>query len=126
MAGVQSDEINISKEDQAQINQFARYNQRLQELEEMVKTKRDESQKLQDAGEELMLGEDSDEVPYMFGHVFLSLSTDDVQARLEAEKEELDKDIKEFQEQVAEIKDRMAELKAALYGKFGSHINLEG
>lgn len=48
-------QVNITKEDQVQINQFARYNQRLQELVEAVKNKQEESQKLQDAGEELML-----------------------------------------------------------------------
>lgn len=48
------------------------------------------------------------------------------QARLEADKENLDKEIESFQEQVTEIKDRMTELKAALYGKFGTNINLEG
>ena len=39
------------------INQFARYNQRLQDLEELVKSSEAETQTLQDAGEELMLGE---------------------------------------------------------------------
>lgn len=56
MSATESNEVNINKEDQAQINQFARFNQRLQELENIVATKTDQIQKLQDAEEELMLG----------------------------------------------------------------------
>ncbi|XP_022650258.1 prefoldin subunit 4-like [Varroa jacobsoni] len=126
MSATESNEVNINKEDQAQINQFARFNQRLQELENIVATKTDQIQKLQDAEEELMLGEDTDEVPYLFGDVFISLTSDDVQARLESDKESLGKELETFKEQVSEIKSKMAELKAALYGKFGSNINLEG
>lgn len=52
-----SDEVNITVEDQLQINQFARHNQTLQEVEAAIKAKNEEVQKLQDAADELMLGE---------------------------------------------------------------------
>ena len=51
------DEVNITLEDQLQINQFAKLNQTLQEVEASIKAKNEEVQKLQDAADELMLGE---------------------------------------------------------------------
>ena len=51
------DEVNITLEDQLQINQFAKLNQTLQEVEASINAKNEEVQKLQDAADELMLGE---------------------------------------------------------------------
>ncbi|XP_003744740.1 prefoldin subunit 4 [Galendromus occidentalis] len=120
-----SDEVNITVEDQLQINQFARHNQNLQELEAAIKAKNEEVQKLQDAADELMLGEDEDQIPYKMGDVFIDLPSDEIQGRLDADKEELERQISEYKDQIAQLKARMTELKTTLYGKFGSNINLE-
>merc|ERR1711879_916329 len=88
-------EVHISLSDQQKINKFARLNNRLEDLKEDLKSKKNELQTLEDAGTDLMMLEDYDEkVPYQVGEVFVYLSQDKVQSELDARKEEVEAEVK--------------------------------
>ena len=54
-------EVHISLSDQQKINKFARLNNRLEDLKEDLRSKKNELQTLEDAGTDLMMLEDDDE-----------------------------------------------------------------
>lgn len=51
-------------------------------------------------------------------HIYFQLSLDEAKSKKEGE-------IGELEAKCEDLKSQMSELKAHLYGKFGSHINLE-
>merc|ERR1712039_238824 len=119
-------EVHISLSDQQKINKFARLNNRLEDLKEDLKSKKNELQTLEDAGTDLMMLEDDDEkVPYQVGEVFVYLSQERVQSELDARKEEVEVEVKVAEAKAASLKEQMADLKTKLYAKFGNAINLE-
>ena len=123
---LQDKEIHILLEDQQKINQFARLNNRLEELKEDVKAKKQEIQTLDDAGTDLMMLEDDDEkVPYQIGEVFVEMSQDEVQETLDKTKDTLSEEVTKLDEKAEDIKGQMSDLKTHLYAKFGNAINLE-
>ena len=127
MANKQVDkEVHISLEDQQKINKFARLNSRLEDLKEELKAKKGEIETLEDASTDLMMFEDDDEkVPYQVGEVFVYLTQDEAQQKIESSKESLGESVKTVENKAQSVKDEMAGLKALLYAKFGSAINLE-
>ena len=127
MANKQVDkEVHISLEDQQKINKFARLNSRLEDLKEELKAKKGEIETLEDASTDLMMFEDDDEkVPYQVGEVFVYLTQDEAQQKIESSKESLGESVKTVENKAQSVKDEMAGLKAQLYAKFGSAINLE-
>merc|ERR1712024_93254 len=119
-------EGHISLSDQQKINKFARLNNRLEDLKEDLKSKKNELQTLEDAGTDLMMLEDDEEkVPYQVGEVFVYLSQDQVQAELDTRKEEVEAEVKVTEAKAVALKEQMADLKIKLYAKFGNAINLE-
>ena len=58
----QDKEIHILLEDQQKINQFARLNNRLDELKDDIKAKNNEIQTLKDASDDLMMLDDDEKV----------------------------------------------------------------
>merc|ERR1712037_402956 len=103
-------EVHISLADQQKINKFARLNDRLEDLKEDLKSKKNELQTLEDAGTDLMMLEDDDEK---------------VQSELDTRKEEVEVEVKVCDTKSAALKEQMADLKTRLYAKFGNAINLE-
>ena len=119
-------EVLKSLEDQQKINKFARLNSRLEDLKEELKAKKGEIETLEDASTDLMMFEDDDEkVPYQVGEVFVYLTQDEAQQKIESSKESLGESVKTVENKAQSVKDEMAGLKAQLYAKFGSAINLE-
>jgi len=118
-------DVHISYEDQQKINVFARLNAKLEDLKEEVKVKENDLKILEDACDEIAFVDDEAQVPYLIGEVFIYQDVETTQKCLEDAKERIYEEIKVFRENADEIKDQMSELKAHLYGKFGSHINLE-
>merc|ERR1712045_834412 len=119
-------EIHILLEDQQKINQFARLNNRLEELKDDIKSKKTEIQTLEDAGTDMMMLEDDDEkIPYQIGEVFVEMTQDEVQETLDKTKETLEEEVTKLEEKANEIKSQMSDLKTHLYAKFGNAINLE-
>ena len=119
-------EVHISLEDQQKINKFARLNSRLEDLKDELKSKQGEIQTLEDASTDLMmLDDDNEKVPYQVGEVFVYLSQDEAQQKIESSKENLGDLVKSVESKAQAVKDEMSGLKALLYAKFGSAINLE-
>ena len=119
-------EVHISLEDQQKINKFARLNSRLEDLKDELKARQMEIQTLEDASTDLMMLEDDEEkVPYQVGEVFIYLTQDEAQERLEKTKENVGDNVKSIDIKAQAVRDEMSALKSQLYAKFGSAINLE-
>nr|AEE62849.1 unknown [Dendroctonus ponderosae] len=118
-------DIHISYEDQQKINVFARLNAKLVDISDTIKVKENDLKSLEDACDEIALFDDDEQIPYLIGEFYIYQNLDTTQKCLEEAKELIIKEMKEISSKVDEIKDQMTELKGHLYGKFGSHINLE-
>ncbi|KAJ7527027.1 hypothetical protein O6H91_16G033000 [Diphasiastrum complanatum] len=117
-------ETEVTWEDQQNINTFGRLNSKFHELEAEIKAKKDQTENLEDASNELILA-DEEEVRYQLGEVFCHMPKDDVENRLEVLKEETQKELEQLEEEKDNVVAKMTELKRILYGKFKDSINLE-
>ncbi|EFA09930.1 probable prefoldin subunit 4 [Tribolium castaneum] len=118
-------DVHISYEDQQKINKFARLNAKLEDLKEEVKVKENDLKSLEEACDEIALFDEEEKIPYLVGEVFILQDTETTQQCLDDAKKKIDQDIKELKSQSDDVKSQMSDLKSHLYGKFGSHINLE-
>ncbi|XP_045766283.1 probable prefoldin subunit 4 [Maniola jurtina] len=118
-------DVHISFEDQQKINKFARLNAKVDDLKDELKVKQNDMKNLEEAVEELSLADDSEKIPYLVGEVFLCQNLEDTLKSLEESKTKKQDEISDLEAKCEELKAQMSELKAHLYGKFGSHINLE-
>ena len=118
-------DVHISFEDQQKINKFARLNATVDDYKEELKVKQNDMKNLEEAVEELGLADDTEKIPYLIGEVFICQSLDDTLKSLEDAKTKKEKEILDLEAKSEELKSLMYQLKAHLYGKFGSHINLE-
>ncbi|KAK9502378.1 hypothetical protein O3M35_011164 [Rhynocoris fuscipes] len=118
-------DVHITYEDQQRINKFARHNARNEDLKEELKNKLAELRNLEDAVEELELMDDTEQVPFLVGEVFLFQNLENTQKSLAEAKEKIQEDIKAIQSKSAQLTETMLDLKTQLYAKFGNHINLE-
>ncbi|GJP34527.1 hypothetical protein CLOM_g18964 [Closterium sp. NIES-68] len=114
----------VTWEDQQNINKFGRLNNRLHELDDEIKAKKDYLENVEDASNELILCDD-DTVRYMAGEVFLHTERDDVEGLLEGLKERTSGEIEALEGEKGSLVAQMGELKVVLYGKFKDAINLE-
>ncbi|CAH2244383.1 probable prefoldin subunit 4 [Pararge aegeria] len=118
-------DVHISLEDQQKINKFARLNAKVDDLKDELKIKLNDMKNLEEAVEELGLADDSEKIPYLVGEVFLCQNLEDTLKSLEENKVKKQNEISQLEAKCEELKSQMSELKGHLYGKFGSHINLE-
>ena len=119
------DDVEVTFEDQKQINLFARKNVRVNEVESEIGDLKKQLQNVEDAADDLLLLDDCESVGYKIGEVFINQSLDDTQEMLDQSKEELQSKIRTNEADVAEIQQVMSGLKHQLYAKFGDSINLE-
>ncbi|CAI6009647.1 unnamed protein product [Closterium sp. NIES-65] len=131
----------VTWEDQQNINKFGRLNNRLHELDDEIKAKKDYLENLEDASNELILCDDDtrtsktpsnelilcddDTVRYMAGEVFLHTDKDDVEGQLEALREKTSGEVEALEGEKSSLVAQMGALKVVLYGKFKDAINLE-
>ncbi|XP_046968793.1 probable prefoldin subunit 4 [Vanessa cardui] len=118
-------DVHISYEDQQKINKFARLNAKVDDIKDELKVKQNDMKNLEEAVEELSLADESDKIPYLVGEVFICQSLKNTLKSLDENKRRKQNEISELEAKCEELKSLMGELKAHLYGKFGSHINLE-
>mmetsp|Transcript_12604 Transcript_12604/g.27240 ORF Transcript_12604/g.27240 Transcript_12604/m.27240 type:complete len:127 (-) Transcript_12604:499-879(-) len=116
--------VEVTFEDQQNINKFSRLNTRMHELAAQVKAKKKILEDLEDAGNELMLS-DEDSVRFVIGECFVHVEKDHAEERLQDLTDECSKDVEVANEEISNIKDQMKELKTVLYAKFKDSINLE-
>ncbi|CAM8925921.1 unnamed protein product [Rhodiola kirilowii] len=122
--GVEGSDTEVTWEDQQNINKFGRLNNRFHDLEDEIKLAKEVNESLEDAGNELILA-DEEVIRFQIGEVFVHLSNDEVETRIEKMKEETSKNLEKLEEEKESIISQMAELKKILYGKFKDSINLE-
>lgn len=119
-------DVHVTFEDQQKINKFARHNAKLQDLKDEVVQKKKDLQNLNDAIDELMLLEGEEKpIPYQVGEVFLQLSVDAANTKLEEAKTETESKISDLEQECENHKAILSDLKVQLYAKFGNNINLE-
>ncbi|KAG6459458.1 probable prefoldin subunit 4 [Manduca sexta] len=118
-------DVHISYEDQLKINKFARLNARVEDYKDELKVKQNDMKNLEDAVEELSLTDENEKIPYLIGEVFICQNLEETMMSLEEAKSKKEIEISDLEAKCEELKGQMGELKAHLYGKFGSHINLE-
>ena len=68
---------------------------------------------------------EEDEVRYVVGEVFVNLSSDDAEQRLQQYQEETQAEGKRLGSELQDISSQMDSLKKLLYSKLGNSINLE-
>ncbi|KAH7054994.1 Prefoldin beta-like protein [Linnemannia elongata] len=118
-------DIQVSWQDQENINTFSKYNAKLQDLEEAYESKKTEKEYLDDLAMELELADEDEPVKYRIGEAFVSLSLEAAQERISKSQEELDQEIEGLKAQMDEAVEKMDGLKKVLYARFGNAINLE-
>ncbi|KAF9286882.1 hypothetical protein BGZ88_008849 [Linnemannia elongata] len=118
-------DIQVSWQDQENINTFSKYNAKLQDLEEAYESKKTEKEYLDDLAMELELADEDEPVKYRIGEAFVSLSLEAAQERISKSQEELDQEIEGLKTQMDEAVEKMDGLKKVLYARFGNAINLE-
>ncbi|GAB1597849.1 prefoldin subunit 4-like [Argonauta hians] len=125
MKNAESD-VHVTFEDQQKINKFARHNAKLQDLKDEVTLEKKLLQNLEDALDELLLLEDNEKpIPYQIGEVFLQLSIDAANNKLEEDKKKAELSISKLEQECEIHKGVLSDLKVQLYAKFGNNINLE-
>ncbi|KAG9063418.1 hypothetical protein KI688_004301 [Linnemannia hyalina] len=118
-------DIQVSWQDQENINTFSKYNAKLQDFEEAYESKKTEKEYLDDLAMELELADEDEPVKYRIGEAFVSLSLEAAQERITKSQEELDQEIEGLKSQMDEAVEKMDGLKKVLYARFGNAINLE-
>ncbi|KAI3623846.1 hypothetical protein CBS14141_003545 [Malassezia furfur] len=112
-------DVEVSWEDQQQINRFSRLHATFSDVEEELKARRTEREELEDLGMELELLDGE------LGEAYISMLQEEALAQLEQDTKEADDELERLQRVMDECETGMKELKVKLYAKFGSNINLE-
>ena len=117
-------DVEVRLEDQMQINEFGRNNDRISEMKHEVKTMQEELERLDDANTELMM-QDGDNVRLMVGDSFLHVSEDFCTDHLEQKQGQEQEKLDALKATLTELMQRQEVLKRGLYSRFGTSINLE-
>ncbi|XP_037933835.1 probable prefoldin subunit 4 [Teleopsis dalmanni] len=121
----QADDVHISFEDQQKINRFAKHNARMDDLKVELDMKKNDLKSVEEALDEIELFDEEEDIPFLFGEVFLTHKLSKTQELLAEVKEQTLKEISGIEAKANELKAEMNELKAHLYQRFGSNISLE-
>lgn len=120
--------MNVSKEDQQKINQFARLNARLEDVKEDISTKSNELKNYEDALSEAeikVLEDEGHRLHLQVGDIMVNLEPEKTQKWLEDKMDALKASVAELETKKAKIVEEMSQLKANLYARFGNNIHLE-
>ena len=116
--------MEVTWEDQQNINRFSRLHATLSDVEEELHAKRAEKEELGDLSMELELMED-EPVLYRIGEAYMTLSQSDALAQLERDTERVSAEVAALEKASEECEEGMNKLKVTLYAKFGKNIHLE-
>mmetsp|Transcript_16902 Transcript_16902/g.20854 ORF Transcript_16902/g.20854 Transcript_16902/m.20854 type:complete len:129 (+) Transcript_16902:136-522(+) len=124
-AANKEDDVEVRWEDQQRINEFGKNTNHLLEL----KTERNETQKqldyLEDAEQEVLLSDDSDEHKVRMGETFIVVNEDDFNEFIESRREKLNSIFEKQSEEINALEGKQQLLKSDLYARFGKNINLD-
>jgi prefoldin subunit 4 len=115
-------DVDVTWEDQKKICTFGRMNQRMLELVDEIKDKKEEVEKCSDASTEIYI---ADDIKCVLGEAFVAIETDAAEEFIDQRKESLEAEIDTMEKELEDIQKRMKEFKGQLYAKFGKSIYLE-
>ncbi|OLY83981.1 Prefoldin subunit 4 [Smittium mucronatum] len=118
-------DVEVSFEDQAQINRFSKINLQMELLESKYDDQKKEKEYIDDLSMEMELLDEDSQLDYKIGDAFVKMTVSQVQDRIELEKDSLEVRITSMKAELAAMTKEMEDLKAQLYSKFGSSINLD-
>eukprot|EP00429_Kryptoperidinium_foliaceum_P053531 CAMPEP_0176091076 /NCGR_PEP_ID=MMETSP0120_2-20121206/45614_1 /TAXON_ID=160619 /ORGANISM="Kryptoperidinium foliaceum, Strain CCMP 1326" /LENGTH=126 /DNA_ID=CAMNT_0017424961 /DNA_START=44 /DNA_END=421 /DNA_ORIENTATION=+ len=113
----------VRREDQDNINRFARLNARLHELKAEREVIEKSLERLDDASTELMMAS-GDKVMLLIGESFFDTSEEDATEFCEQEVERMQGLLDEMETEEESIVQEQQKLKTILYGRFGKSIQL--
>lgn len=119
----ESNEIEVTWEDQKSINAFSRLNSSYSDIEEDLRIQREEREALDDLAMELELADEDEAVLYKIADTFVSLPHAEAMERLESEKDQADEQVRGLEAKLDEYEAEMKGLKVKLYAKFGDNIS---
>ena len=127
LAPEEESDAEVRREDQNNINRFARLNARLHQVRQEQAQLRSEMEGLEDASTELMMIESGDhhKVLLLQGEAFFETSEEEATTFCEEAADVIQEKMNELAAEEEEITTQQAELKKILYGRFGKSINLE-
>ncbi|KAK4689292.1 prefoldin subunit 4, partial [Tremellales sp. Uapishka_1] len=120
-----ADGIEVAWEDQQKINTFSKLNNRLSDIQELLKAKREEKDYYDDLSTEFELADEDEPILYKMGEAFLQLTLPAAKRQLRVDIKRYDGEIAGLEQKADECQKGMKELKVQLYAKFGKQINLE-
>eukprot|EP00455_Lapot_gusevi_P049553 TRINITY_DN7042_c0_g2_i2.p1 TRINITY_DN7042_c0_g2~~TRINITY_DN7042_c0_g2_i2.p1 ORF type:complete len:212 (+),score=71.34 TRINITY_DN7042_c0_g2_i2:59-637(+) len=115
----------VTWEDQQKINRFGVLNQRMMELKDEVKQKKEEITNLEDAITEIELLMDEDACRIRIGEVYMASSNENAQEYTERVLATTKEELTALENEFDSISTEMSNLKDLLYAKFGTSINLD-
>mmetsp|Transcript_21316 Transcript_21316/g.50664 ORF Transcript_21316/g.50664 Transcript_21316/m.50664 type:complete len:130 (-) Transcript_21316:1544-1933(-) len=118
-------DVEVRREDQNNINKFARLNARKQELQEERDIIKKSLERLEDASTELMMASAGDTVMLLIGESFFETNEDSATEYCESEVEKLSAKLESLVEEETKVSEEQAALKKVLYARFGKSIQLE-
>jgi len=125
MTTVRRDDIEVSRDDQANINNFSKYNAKFHEKVAELTLRDNMLEEMDDALTELELADDDGNLRLKFGECFIRVDVDSAKDYIEKLQETTKQEAKELKTVVEDTQKRMNKLKSSLYGKFGNSIQLE-
>ncbi|WWC61962.1 uncharacterized protein I303_104548 [Kwoniella dejecticola CBS 10117] len=123
----EGDGVEVAWEDQQRINTFSKLNNRLTDIQDLLKIKNEEKEYYDDLSTELELADEDDTEPilYKLGDSFFKLKLRDARRQLKSDLKRYEVEIQELEGKKGECESGMKDLKVQLYAKFGKQINLE-
>ncbi|KAL0255379.1 hypothetical protein I308_100183 [Cryptococcus tetragattii IND107] len=123
----EGDGVEVAWEDQQRINTFSKLNNRLSDIQDLLKVKNEEKEYYDDLSTELELADEDNPQPvlYKIGEAFFYLPLRDARRQLKGDLKKYEKEIEGLESKGRECENGMKELKVLLYAKFGKQINLE-
>mmetsp|Transcript_60304 Transcript_60304/g.169052 ORF Transcript_60304/g.169052 Transcript_60304/m.169052 type:complete len:131 (+) Transcript_60304:118-510(+) len=115
----------VRREDQDNINRFARLNARLHELRSERDIIQKSLERLDDASTELMMASSGDKVMLLIGESFFDTTEEDATEFCEAEVERMQGELDKLETEEETIVEEQDKLKKILYSRFGGSIQLE-
>ncbi|KAK6589958.1 hypothetical protein RS030_192820 [Cryptosporidium xiaoi] len=118
-------DINMTYDDQKQINRFSSLLGRKNELMSELEKLKESLQTHNDALEEITLCMDPEGLLIRFGESYYNASEEEATERIEQLKIQVQSNIDTLSDELSTVEREMSSLKTSLYLKFGSNINLD-
>ena len=109
----ENNDVEVTWEDQQNINKFSRLHATFTDIEEEIQVRRREREDLDDLS--------MDQV----GEAYIDMPQSDALVQLEKDTKRTNDELERLQTRMDECEKGMSELKVLLYARFGANINLE-